>query len=233
MTRHHSHNAPLIKKVVRQLVPDALLRKLRVRRNQRHFGDQNYESIFNQIHQENYWQNGESLSGGGSTIEFTESIRAELQKWMNGKSIESIVDVPCGDFNWMSKVNLPDGCQYIGIDIVPELIARNQETFSDDTHRFELGDVIAGDLPSAEVYFCRDVFIHFPNDAIDKAIANITSTGARHLIATTFPHITKMVDTAFPTSRLHNMRFHLGEPGELLKDFGNGRTDKYMGVWSL
>jgi hypothetical protein len=29
------------------------------------------------------------------------------------------------------------------------------------------------------------------------------------------------------------MALFLGEPEELLEDFGDGRTDKYMGVWKL
>ncbi|MGH7577179.1 MAG: class I SAM-dependent methyltransferase, partial [Longimicrobiales bacterium] len=192
-----------------------------------------YRSIFNQIHRENHWRNAESASGGGSTVAFTESIRTELECWLTRERIASLADIPCGDFNWMRKVRLPDGCRYIGMDIVLDLVERNRARYQDATHRFEEGDLIAGELPNAEAYFCRDVFIHFPNDAIDCSIATIRRTGARFLVVTTFPHIRRKVDTQFPSSRLHNMAFHLGEPVELLKDFGHSRTDKFMGVWRL
>lgn len=32
-------------------------------------------------------------------------------------SIKSILDIPCGDFSWMKKIEL-DGIEYIGADIV-------------------------------------------------------------------------------------------------------------------
>ena len=41
-------------------------------------------------------------------------------------NITTVIDVPCGDFHWMSRVNL-EGRKYIGGDIVKELIEDNQK----------------------------------------------------------------------------------------------------------
>lgn len=116
----------LLKSIARGVLPDSLLRALRMRRNHIHFGSKDYRSIFNQIHRENHWKNAESASGGGSTVAFTESIRTELESWLTRERIASLADIPCGDFNWMRKVRLPDGCRYIGMDIVLELVERNR-----------------------------------------------------------------------------------------------------------
>lgn len=233
MSRMNTGRYKRAKKIVSKLIPKRILLWQRIRRNQKHFGDRDYREIFVRIYEENHWNNSESFSGGGSTVDFTESIRSELEEWLRRNQIRSLVDIPCGDFNWMQKVHLPDDCQYIGMDIVEDLIESNNEQYADANYSFRVGDVIADKLPIADVYFCRDVFIHFPNSAIETAIQNIKATGAKFLIATTFPFIKENIDTEFPTSRHHNLEFQLGEPLELLKDFGNKRTDKYMGVWRL
>ena len=42
--------------------------------------------------------------------------------------ITSVLDIPCGDFNWMQKVDLSN-IEYIGADIVEELIKKNIEIY--------------------------------------------------------------------------------------------------------
>lgn len=144
-----------------------------------------------------------------------------------------MVDLPCGDYNWMRLTEFPENMYYHGIDIVPDLIQGNKDKYEAPNRQFSLGDIIAGPVPAAQVYFCRDVFIHFPNASVDKSIANVRAAGAKWLIATTFPAVQDKVDTVFPDSRKQNLALFLGEPAEMLEDFGDGMTDKYMGVWKL
>ena len=40
------------------------------------------------------------------TLENTKNIRIELQKFIDEQNIKTILDIPCGDFYWMSKMNL-------------------------------------------------------------------------------------------------------------------------------
>lgn len=218
---------------LRSAIPKPILDWRRKLLNRRSFGSADYGEIFKIVHETNWWRNRESVSGGGSTLAFTESIRAGLAEWLARHEIGSMVDLPCGDFNWMRLVQFPAGMRYTGIDIVPALIEANRAKYEAPGRTFELGDIIAGPVPPAEVYFCRDVFIHFPNDAVEQSIANVRATGARYLIASTFPDVTEKVDTVFPNSRRQNLALFLGEPEELLEDFGDGRTDKFMGVWKL
>ena len=50
--------------------------------------------------------------------------------WARGAPA-SLLDAPCGDFNWMRHVPL-GGVSYTGADVVPELIARNRRDYGRD-----------------------------------------------------------------------------------------------------
>ncbi|OWP85211.1 hypothetical protein BWK59_01325 [Flavobacterium davisii] len=63
-------------------------------------------------------------SGSDSDLIQTKIIRKEIERIINNYEIKSILDIPCGDFYWMNKVNLKS-IRYIGGDIVDDLIKRN------------------------------------------------------------------------------------------------------------
>ena len=215
---------------LRAIAPEPLIgfgRRVRLRLI---YGAASYPEIFAKVYRENRWLDSESRSGRGSTIAFTASIREELSRFLQEAGARSMVDLPCGDFNWMRLVRFPDGMDYLGIDIVPELVEQNRERHGAEHVRFELGDVLVDTLPRADVYFCRGLLIHFPNEATEQAIANIRRSGTRTLIATTYPGVRVNPDTRFPDSRRQNLALHLGKPECLLQD---GEPGKYMGVWRL
>ena len=64
------------------------------------------EDRFTWIYKNNYWQSNESASGTGSSLKNTENLRKELPALISKFSVQKIFDAPCGDFNWMGKVNL-------------------------------------------------------------------------------------------------------------------------------
>lgn len=218
---------------LRALVPEPVKAVYRAVQNRRHFGGADYPEIFRIVFERNYWLSDESRSGLGSTVAFTSCLRRELAAWLRGADISSFVDLPCGDFNWMRHVDFPAGTTYFGLDIVEEIVAGNQAAYGSEKWRFEVGDILAPGLPAADAYFCRDLLIHFPNEAVDRAIANVRATGARYLLATTYPAVRRNRDTRFPDSRRQNLALLLGEPEALLPDFGEGVRDKYIGVWRL
>ena len=84
----------------------------------------NTSDVFQKIYREQGWLSSESVSGWGSELRNTEQIIRELPGFLRRFGITSMLDVPCGDFNWMRFVDL-DGIDYIGADIVPDLIAAN------------------------------------------------------------------------------------------------------------
>ena len=59
---------------------------------------------------------GETVSGSGSTLEYTQGVRRLLPFVFENYGIASVVDAPCGDFHWFKEIPLPT-VEYIGLDI--------------------------------------------------------------------------------------------------------------------
>jgi hypothetical protein len=127
----------------------------------------------------------ESLSGPGSTITQTQFLRPELEVLLGEFGVRSLIDAPCGDFNWMRVVDL-SGIDYLGVDVVPALIARNRELYGAFGYRFECADVRKDPLPPADLVLIRDLFFHFPTEDIRSTIRNVRASGIRMLLTTTF-----------------------------------------------
>src|ERR1035437_7820532 len=79
------------------------------------------EQRFTNIYRYNKWNGKESISGTGSDIYNTKIIIKELPILFNEYGISTMLDLPCGDFNWMRNVDLND-IDYTGADIVIDLI---------------------------------------------------------------------------------------------------------------
>src|SRR5689334_19245442 len=85
------------------------------------------EEVFEAIYRENHWNDQESKSGTGSNKKNTQVTVQIVNSVIKELSIRSMLDVPCGDFNWMQEVQL-ENVQYTGADIVGDLIDKNTRT---------------------------------------------------------------------------------------------------------
>jgi len=141
------------------------------------------KQVFTAIYAANSWGNSESVSGSGSTVSATQFLVPELNQLLRSFQIRSMVDIPCGDFNWMQHVDL-DGIQYIGADIVDDLISANREQFPGVN--FEVMNLISDPLPRVDLVLCRDCLFHLPDALIMQALQNIRRSGSRFLLTTTF-----------------------------------------------
>ena len=63
------------------------------------------EKIFTKFYNRNKWGNLESFSGDGSTIKETTKTRKIIENVIKKYKIKSLLDIPCGDFNWMKLIN--------------------------------------------------------------------------------------------------------------------------------
>ena len=90
----------------------------------------NKDQKFSYIYKSKYWKGiGDgSLSGAGSNENTTHNIKLELQNFFNQKKIQSILDIPCGDFNWMSSLDMKN-IDYKGYDIVRSVIKENNKKY--------------------------------------------------------------------------------------------------------
>lgn len=195
--------------------------------------------VFAAIYRENRWQGSESRSGEGSSWRQTERLAHALPDVLRRLEVKSLLDVPCGDFHWMSRVDLT-GIHYIGGDIVPEVIAANSAAHHAPGRDFRVLDLTVGPLPAADMVFCRDCLVHLPFALIRCALDQVRASGARYLMATTFPDTQVNHDITVGDFRPINLQrapFHFPPPLELVvegcTEAGGRHADKAMGVWRV
>jgi len=195
--------------------------------------------VFSDIYRDNRWRDRESRSGSGSNLSETEVLRGELPALLASVDATTLLDAPCGDFHWMCEINL-DGVGYVGVDIVPELIERNQARFGGAGRRFEVGDIVNGPLPRADVVMCRDCLVHLSFAEALAALATFRSSGATYLLATTFPDRKANYDKHTGGWRPLNLclpPFSLPTPLRLVNEgcrvAGGSYADKSLGLWRL
>jgi SAM-dependent methyltransferase len=187
---------------------------------------------FTEIYKHNLWNNEESRSGGGSTLNRTERIRRGLKSILERHHIQSICDAGCGDFNWMKALQTPD-LKYIGVDIVDEMIAANKARYENNNVSFLSLDITSDDMPTVDLILCREVLFHLSFEDIFKTIANFRKSKSKYLLTTHFPHIPENVD--IETGRCRAINFHLaplkfGAPIETVEE---NVSDHCLALWKL
>jgi hypothetical protein len=192
---------------------------------------------FTRICEKRFWEVSESSSGPGSTLEQTGKLILELPLLLHSLEIKTPLDLPCGDFNWMNKVDL-QGILYFGAEIVPELVEQNRQAFGSPDRQFLELDMTRDPLPTVDLILCRDGLVHLSFDAITKALANFRQSGASYLLATTFPSHQENRDIETGDWRPLNLEADpllLGKPELLLNENcpEEGFEDKSLGLWSL
>jgi hypothetical protein len=140
---------------------------------------------FDIIFENNGFLGTESVSGEGSSLFQTRIIREELPKLLKELGVRNFLDVPCGDWNWMRRVDLAD-IEYTGGDIVQAIIDRNNEIHGNENRRFECLNIITGPLPRADLIFCRDCLVHLHFSDGLAALEQFRKSGAKWLLTTTF-----------------------------------------------
>lgn len=130
----------------------------------------------------------ETLCGAGSTLENTKSVRAWLPRIFRELQVKSILDAPCGDFNWMSNTDL-SGIDYCGADYDAEHLAvsagrSSVASFAPKSKRFIELDITYDPLPRADLILCREFLQHLPNERVRQTLRNFRDSGCRWLLAT-------------------------------------------------
>lgn len=143
------------------------------------------QAVFTEIMRTNFWGTAESVSGPGSTRDRAAAMRDDIADLLRRREVQTLLDAPCGDFHWMSALDLPIR-HYYGIDIVPELIAANQARHGRADRSFAVADLVTDPLPRVDLILCRDALVHFPLADVRAAIANFRRSGSTWLLATHF-----------------------------------------------
>lgn len=197
------------------------------------------DDVFKRIYAKRAWKGRESVSGRGSDFDQTSALRQGLPTLLRDLEVRHILDVPCGDFNWMRKVveATPD-LAYIGGDIVKEIVDSNTAAYGKPGVEFRHLDLLRDSLPTADLLFCRDCLVHLSESDIRAALANIAAASFSYVALTTFTQRKRNRDIRTGRWRPINFQvapFSLPAPLRLIVEEcteENGRfSDKAMGVW--
>jgi hypothetical protein len=201
--------------------------------------DADLNAVFTRIYRTNRWGSDETRSGAGSERSRMQQVITDLNKLIRDRSIRSVLDAPCGDFNWMQDVSL-DGASYIGCDIVADLISANSANYGGGGARsFRVLDFTVDQVPKADLILCRDALVHFSYQHVFAALKHFHESGSKYLLTTTFPRTEQNDDIVTGWWRPINLEhppFNLPKPLDMLPDGESddlGYKDKILALWDL
>jgi SAM-dependent methyltransferase len=140
---------------------------------------------FSAIYRSHAWGSIEDrpfCSGDGSIRE--EAVGpycAMIRDFIAANNIRRVVDLGCGDFAVGSRFVDP-AVDYVGIDVVPDLIRYNQEHFAVPGVEFRCMNIIEDELPPGDLCLVRQVLQHLSNAQIQQTLKSLRRY--RYVIAT-------------------------------------------------
>lgn len=167
----------MIKDLVKGLVPHSVLalrRRLKIAKLRRRFARLSMREAFEKTYSESLWGGGPGVfcSGAGSLGRVARIYVEYVCQFIRDHRIEVVVDLGCGDF----RVGEPIAAvaqRYVGVDVVPELIAFLQHKYGSERIEFRCCDITEAELPSADCAFVRQVFQHLSNAEIAAVIPKL------------------------------------------------------------
>lgn len=204
-----------------------------------------FNSLTDAVFEKNLWGDSESRSGPGSNLQNTVEIRNRIPELLKKYNIKSLIDAPCGDFNWMKEVSeiLEDLLdKYLGIDIVDEVIKLNNITFATSKISFVNADLTKDILPQFDCVLCRDLFLHLSYMNIFRVIKNFKKSGIKYMLISTYtkPRENYNVLKFFINGRALNMQkypFCFPNPIDIINEKYLGQNEEYndksLALWKL
>lgn len=194
---------------------------------------------FKYIYKIKYWRGikGGSLSGTGSDVLTTKVLSEGLDKFIKSHDIKSITDIPCGDFNWIHKLDL-NNIKYYGYDVVPEIIESNNKNKLSENIRFEVKDLKKDSLTDTDLIIIRDLFFHLKIKDIKNCLNNLRRHKFKYIAVTNYPHakenIDKIMGDRWRPYNLMKAPFNLDDPYLSISDPSSPnsiKTDKQLSIW--
>lgn len=201
--------------------------------------DTRIKDAFTQIYDQKDWGDLETVSGEGSTLENTLSIRSELPDIFKKFGVRSVVDAPCGDHWWFGNCEY-DLDSYIGVDVVEDIIEVCKKRYGDKIRDFVCMDLAATVVPKADIIVCRDCLIHLSDDDALDVLRNFKKSGSTYLLISTDPsglQNSKIKSGAFRHVNLLVPPFMFPEPILLLNEkdrqAGGVYNRRSLGLWDM
>lgn len=150
-------------------------------------------SVFDEIYREGFWGNG---SGGGSSLEASKQYVQFLKKFLKRYQIKRIVDVGCGDWQFMRYVDLT-GIDYTGVDAAKTVITANERAFGSANIRFAHFEGNYSVVPPADLLLCKDVLQHLDTESVCSLAKSLIPRFRYSLVTNDVPKrslLGKMID---------------------------------------
>lgn len=199
--------------------------------------------VFEDIYKNRLWNSDETVSGTGSELRATKQIRKQIPTLFEKYKIKRVLDVGCGDCNWMKEL-FGDFEYYLGLDVVPELIASNKKKFGTKNIEFLCEEVQNLELQfyNFDVVIFSDVLVHLSFFDIDAILYKLKRSGIHYILMTQYDKHRENIDITSGQWRpiKWDVRpFSFGAPihsipivdeidQEIRKD-----TDKSLSLWEL
>ena len=126
---------------------------------------------FEQIYATNEWGPG---SGVGSLPRHTRGYVELLQQFLADHRVESVVDLGCGDWQFSRLIDW-SGIGYRGLDLVSDVIERNQRLYGAANIQFDIVPADFAQLPTADLLIVKDVMQHWSNRSVERFLPHLNS----------------------------------------------------------
>ena len=194
--------------------------------------DESLKEIFDRIYEKNLWQSSETVSGKGSELIFAQNLLLHLPVVLKKYNVKTVVDAPCGDYNWILHLDYRFE-KYTGIDIVQKQNEKNKK-YENERVKFFAGDILTYNIPSSDLIFCRDCFIHLTFKQIFKALENFKKSGAGFIMLTSYDNCRNedVLAGQFRKINLLLPPFNFPAPKDIIQELPS-EEGKYFCLWKL
>ena len=131
-------------------------------------------AIFADCYRSNGW--GYSSDGrpyySDSPGSLTAPIRKVISSFIREKSIQSVVDLGCGDFELASGIDMHQA-SYVGLDIFDDLIAWNTDHFGDSNRQFRVADIVEDELPDGDLCMIYTVLYILSEEEVFRVLEKL------------------------------------------------------------
>ena len=120
-------------------------------------------------------------SGPGSLLKNNLKLIDWLTDFFLEERVTNILDLGCGDMQWVPELVRNTSCNYTGVDCVPLLIEKNTKQFP--SLKFDCADILNYSTKfSSDLILLKDVIQHFNFEKVKTIIKNIDNINSTHKI---------------------------------------------------
>lgn len=137
------------------------------------------EQIFSNVYKKKYWgetDDSHFFSGEGTYVSHIDSYNEILVETIKKHHIKSVCEIGCGDFEVSKKLLNAVDINYVGVDVVPELINHLSQTYGNESTKFVCIDAAKEncELPKFDLCIIRQVLQHLSNKDISRVLQNVS-----------------------------------------------------------